>query len=69
LKYFAAFDVFALVSREDPFPVVCLEAASLGKPIVCFNSSDGEKEFVENDCGFVVPDLDIEIMTTWPAKL
>jgi glycosyltransferase involved in cell wall biosynthesis len=60
--YFAAFDVFALVSREDPFPLVCLEAASWHKPIVCFDGAGGEKEFVEHDCGFVVPYLDIDAM-------
>lgn len=69
LEYFAAFDVFALVSREDPFPLVCLEAASLGKPIVCFDNSGGEKEFVEDDCGFVVPYLDIETMAIKVVKL
>lgn len=62
LDYFAACDVFALVSREDPFPLVCLEAASVGKPIVCFDEAGGEKEFVENDCGIVVPYLDLEEM-------
>lgn len=69
LDYFAAFDVFALVSREDPFPLVCLEAASLGKPIVCFDNAGGEKEFVEDDCGFVVPYLDIETMAIKVVKL
>lgn len=64
LDYFAACDVFTLVSREDPFPLVCLEAASVGKPIVCFDGAGGEKEFVEDDCGFVVPYLDIEAMAT-----
>lgn len=62
LDYFAAYDVFAMVSREDPFPLVCLEAASVGKPIVCFDVSGGAKEFVENDCGYVVPYLDVETM-------
>jgi glycosyltransferase involved in cell wall biosynthesis len=62
LAYFATFDVFALVSREDPFPLVCLEAASLGKPIVCFDGAGGAKEFVEEDCGFVVPYLDLDAM-------
>ncbi|MEP0911415.1 glycosyltransferase family 4 protein [Leptolyngbya sp. GB1-A1] len=60
LEYFAAFDVFALLSREDPYPLVCLEAALLEKPILCFDNSGGEKEFVEDDCGFVIPYLDIE---------
>jgi glycosyltransferase involved in cell wall biosynthesis len=62
LDYFAAFDVFALVSREDPFPLVCLEVASLGIPIVCFDGAGGAKEFVEQDCGFVLPYQDVEHM-------
>jgi glycosyltransferase involved in cell wall biosynthesis len=62
LACFATFDLFALVSREDPFPLVCLEAASLHKPIVCFEGAGGEQEFVEQDCGFVVPYLDIAAM-------
>lgn len=32
----SAFDVFCLSSREDPFPLVMLEAAALGAPIVGF---------------------------------
>jgi glycosyltransferase involved in cell wall biosynthesis len=62
LPYFALCDVFAMVSREDPYPLVCLEAASLGKPILCFDGAGGEKEFVEEDCGFVVPYIDVEAM-------
>lgn len=60
LDYFATFDIFTMLSREDPYPLVCLEAALLEKPILCFNDSGGEKEFVEDDCGFVIPYLDIE---------
>ena len=62
LDYFAASDLFALVSREDPYPLVCLEAAMLGKPILCFANAGGMPEFVENDAGFVVPYLDIDAM-------
>jgi len=29
-RYFSEFDLFAMVSREDPFPLVCLEAALHG---------------------------------------
>lgn len=54
-RYFDAMDVFALTSREDPFPLVCLEAASLGKPVICFDSAGGVPEFVEKDAGIVVP--------------
>jgi glycosyltransferase involved in cell wall biosynthesis len=62
LDYFAAADVFAMVSREDPFPLVCLEAAALSKPVLCFADAGGMPEFVEDDCGFVVPFLDLEEM-------
>jgi glycosyltransferase involved in cell wall biosynthesis len=60
--YFAAADVFVLTSREDPYPLVCLEAAAVAKPIVCFAGAGGTPEFVEEDCGFVVPYLDITAM-------
>jgi len=60
LDYFSAIDVFAMVSREDPYPLVCLEAASVGKPIICFADAGGMPEFVEDDCGGVVPYLDID---------
>ncbi|QHT70540.1 glycosyltransferase family 4 protein [Rhodocytophaga rosea] len=62
LPYFNSFDVFVLLSREDPYPLVCLENALLSKPILCFDQSGGMPEFVENDCGFVVPYLDIKAM-------
>lgn len=60
MKYFALFDAFLLPSREDPFPVVCLEAAALGVPTVCFADAGGIPEFVEDDAGYVVPYLDVE---------
>ena len=62
LDYYAAFDVFAMTSREDSYPLVNLEVAALGKPIVCFENAGGSPEFVENDAGFVVPYLDIYLM-------
>lgn len=60
MTYFALFDAFLLPSREDPFPLVGLEAAALGVPIVCFADAGGMPEFVEDDAGYVVPYLDIE---------
>ena len=62
LDYFAAADAFALTSREDPFPLVCLEAASMAAPILCFDKSGGSKEFVETDAGGVLPYLNIKAM-------
>jgi glycosyltransferase involved in cell wall biosynthesis len=60
LAHFAAIDAFALTSREDPFPLVCLEAASLAKPIICFADAGGMPEFVRDDAGFVAPYLNLD---------
>ncbi len=49
-SYFAAGDVFLLTSREDPFPLVCLEAADCGLPIVCFDKAGGMPDFVQERC-------------------
>src|SRR5215510_2265579 len=62
LNIFCALDVFVMTSREDPFPLVCLEAASVGVPIVCFDKTGGTYELVDGDSGFVVPYLDLECM-------
>lgn len=55
----AALDVFALTAREDAYPLACLEAASLGVPIVCFDAG-GMREFVEPGGGAVVPYPDVD---------
>jgi glycosyltransferase involved in cell wall biosynthesis len=57
--WYPAFSAFALLSREDPFPLVCLEAAASGVPIICFAGGGGIPEFVETDCGAIVPMLDL----------
>ena len=69
LQYFMQFDIFVLPSREDPFPLVMLDAASLGKPLVCFENSGGAREFVETDAGFVVPYLDVDAMAAAVLRL
>jgi glycosyltransferase involved in cell wall biosynthesis len=57
---FAAMDIFALTSREDPFPLAMLEAATHELPIVCFAQSGGGPEFVGDDAGLVAPYLDVD---------
>lgn len=57
--YFSAMDIFVLTSREDPFPLVCLEAAQFAIPIICFKNAGGMPEFVEDDAGAVVDYGDI----------
>lgn len=59
-SFFEDIDLFILPSREDPFPLVVLEAAAHGVPTVCFHSAGGAEEFVCDDAGVVVNFLDIE---------
>ena len=67
--YFNSSDVFLLTSREDPFPLVCLEAAACRRPIVCFEDAGGMPEFVRDDAGIVVPYLDLEKVVEVIIKL
>jgi glycosyltransferase involved in cell wall biosynthesis len=60
--YFQLFDIFLLSSREDPFPLVMLENAALGKPVFCFDQSGGSTEFVGDDAGVIVPYADTNAM-------
>ena len=60
LDFMAIFDVFFVSSREDPYPLVVLEAAMLSKPIICFDKAGGAKDFVENDCGAVLEYLNVD---------
>lgn len=61
-KYYQDFDVFLLTSREDSFPMVCIENAKLMNPIICFEKASGTAEIIEKGGGYVVPYLDIEGM-------
>jgi glycosyltransferase involved in cell wall biosynthesis len=62
IPYIAGSDVFVLPSREEALGIVCLESAACGTPIVCFDSAGGAVEVVEDDCGMIVPYLDIPAM-------
>jgi glycosyltransferase involved in cell wall biosynthesis len=59
-SHFSQLGAFLMVSREDPFPLVCLEAAAFQVPIICFRDAGGMPEFVEDDAGIIVPYLDVE---------
>jgi glycosyltransferase involved in cell wall biosynthesis len=60
--YINIYDVFVMLSREDPFPLVTLTAAKLAKPIIAFQNSGGADEFLANDIGILVPYLDIQAL-------
>ncbi|MCX6953118.1 MAG: glycosyltransferase family 4 protein [Verrucomicrobia bacterium] len=61
-KLFPSIDVFALLSRDDPYPLACLEVAALQTPVVCFAGAGGMPEFCRDGCGLVAPYLDLEAM-------
>lgn len=61
-KAYNDFDVFLMTSREDPFPLVCIEVAHLKKPIICFEKASGTAEVIKQGGGKVLPYLDIEAM-------
>lgn len=54
----AAGDLFFLSSREDPFPLVCLEAAQYAIPIAYFGGCSGIDAFVAGDAGVEIPTYD-----------
>ena len=59
-----------LPSREDPYPLVCLEAAECGLPTVCFDErAGGIGAFVGGDAGVVVPSFDVDAMADAVARL
>ena len=54
VELFCGCDVFVLSSREEPMGLVALEAATVGKPIVCFAEAGGMPDFVKSECGRTV---------------
>lgn len=56
----ACFDIFLLSSREDPYPLVMLEAGMNKNPIVCFANTGGVVNFLEDNPELIVPYLDLE---------
>jgi glycosyltransferase involved in cell wall biosynthesis len=59
---YSALDAFALLSRDDPFPLACLEAAAAGAPVLCFDDAGGMPEFTARGAGLSVPYLDVDAM-------
>jgi len=60
--FLKSINLFLLPSREDPYPLVMLEAAREKIPGICFNKGGGAPEFVGKDAGTIVEYLDIPAM-------
>ncbi len=56
----AAADLFFMSSREDPFPLVVMEAAQHKVPSICFAETTGIKAFIQNDAGSCLPTMETE---------
>lgn len=56
--YYAAADVYALTSREDPFPSVVMEALDVCVPVVSFAGVVGSEELLARGGGLMVPAFD-----------
>lgn len=56
----SAGDVFILTSREDPFPLVVLEAAQYSIPTLYIEGTTGIGAFVGDDAGYAVKQSDAE---------
>jgi len=53
-------DALTLLSREDPYPVVALEAGAMAIPTVCFRHSGGIAELAEQGYGVPIDYLDLD---------
>lgn len=60
---FLPFDIFFLSSREDPYPLVVLEAAWMEKPSICFEGAGGIPEFIQDDAGWIIDKFNIEAVS------
>ena len=69
LDYVACFDLFTLTSREDPYPLVMLEAGLNRNPVLCFDQSGGSPDYVGADTGCLLPYLDLSAMAAVLGRL
>ncbi|MBF0267631.1 MAG: glycosyltransferase family 4 protein [Alphaproteobacteria bacterium] len=51
---YASADIFVLASREEPLGLVCVEAAAMGLPVLCFKGAGAAPDFVGEDAGVCV---------------
>jgi hypothetical protein len=57
--YYAFFDVFLMLSKEDSLPLVNLEVGLKGVPVICFENSATAIDYVTSGLGTAVAYMDI----------
>ncbi|MBI1806065.1 MAG: glycosyltransferase family 4 protein [Ignavibacteria bacterium] len=60
-EYYSIMDIYVSTAREDPFPLVILEAMASRKAVVTF-AVGGIPEAVTSECGVLIDPLDITAM-------
>ncbi len=61
-SYLTLFDLYVQTARVEVFPLSVMEAFSVKIPVICFEEAGGTKEIVGEDAGFVIPQLNINLM-------
>lgn len=69
VDWISLFDIHLMLSREDPFPQVVMEAAVQGVPTVAFREAGGAAEFIQTDAGACTPFLDLPAMASTLVEL
>ena len=62
--YYAGSDVYALTSREDPFPSVVMEALDASLPVVAFDGTGGFTELLSRGGGVLIQAFDTDAYAT-----
>jgi len=55
LAYFNLADIFLMLSRDESFSLVTVEACSLHKPVLCFENSGGPCEILDYNLDLIIP--------------
>jgi glycosyltransferase involved in cell wall biosynthesis len=58
--YYAGCDLYALTSREDPFPTVIMEAFDVSVPVIAFAGIGGFDDLLKRAGGVLIPALDVD---------
>lgn len=61
-SFYKEADIFLMTSREDPFPLVCIEAGSYGIPIFLFDGATGTQEVMTDLEYLISPQFDTKDM-------
>jgi len=62
LPFYRIFDIYISCSKEESFGISAIEAAVMGKPLICFEKTGGLEEIVNQAGNITVPYMNIIVM-------